>query len=218
MSRDHVIKKVRKLLALAEGKANEHESANALAQAQRLMDEYKIEQALIEEPETETTIEEELRVWEDPIDRMGGSKAVRWKGALASSIAKANGCYIYWGQRLAKEYKGNGRTWLNNYKLGAVDTIRDKLRRMRETLPTDYARQRGVAIVRVQSALAKIDERVELAHKLGKKQLNLRSMGSSSSRYNHSAREQGREDGSSINLSSGPGLGAGARKQLGNGN
>ncbi len=251
MSRDKVIKRVRKLLALAEGKANEHESANALAQAQRLMDEYKLTQALVEAESDEDaprTIEEELRSWEDPIDVMGGKKTVRWKGTLAFVLARANGCHVWWGyqggkrtlnviggasdaaavrylyqytireiDRLSKQYKGNGRTWLNNFKLGCVDAIKRKLREARDAMVTDYAKSRGVALVKVADAMAQVDRRADDAKAFGKRQLGLRPMSTSYSRYDRTAREQGREDGKRINLGAGKGLGAGRRRALGKG-
>lgn len=96
MTRDQAFERIKKLLALADSD-NEHESAQALARAQALMERHKIEAHLLEEEAEEEP--EEIRAWEDPLDPGHGSQLAKWKWALAWFLCRANGCIPLKGSR-----------------------------------------------------------------------------------------------------------------------
>ena len=155
MAPENVIEKVRKLLRLGESD-NPHESASAIAMAQRIMAENRITAAEIELEAPAAAPREEVRGWENPLD---SAKAAlpSWKGRLALILAKANGCqvyrsgptlkiigrasrveevrylYTYCAQEVERITRrrghGNGRTWANNFRLGCVDAIKSAIDR-----------------------------------------------------------------------------------------
>jgi hypothetical protein len=224
-----ILNRVRKLLRLAEG-PNAHEAAAAAAKAQSLIDEHNLSAALLSLDEGMQD-DEDIEDFNDkgaPLD----SQPVlhRWRLSLASSIARANGCRVYFTggsialvgrpsdaettrylfgylarevERLCeKDGRGCGRTWRNNYRLGVVDTISQKLdaehqkfvAERREIAAADNAQ----ALVRVNQAIAKVEKRGEDVSAWIKKNLKLYAGSSSSARHDNSAREAGRRAGRSI--------------------
>lgn len=114
--------------------------------------------------------------------------------------------------RLVKrDARGCGRTWANNYRHGVVDTLSKALKATRAKVAVDMraAADNSLALVRIDNALAKLDERTAAVELYAKANLRLR-MGSSSSRGNKGARERGREAGKEIKI-------GGARGALGSG-
>lgn len=188
--------------------------------------------------------------WEDALDGARDSqKVATWRWRIAYSLSKHNavGAYVCGGrihlvgrpsdvgavrylfayclretERLvAKQGKGHGRTWLNNYRLGVADGIGDALRAQREAFKKSVIAEAramgGAAIVKVDAALARVEERAQSTREWMKKNMRLRSSGGSSWKGDSGARDAGRRDGRSVNLGTGPGIGAGARKALGGG-
>jgi len=231
---NQIINKVKKLLRLADGQANEHESAAALAQAQRLIAKHAIEQAMLDES---ADVDEDLgplKAWEDPLEA-GGRRLQRWKYSLAYAIASRNGCHIYARggslmiigrasdastvrylydyarrqmDRLGKQYKGNGRTWIHNWRLGVIDTISRKLREEQRAAEQEV-RGGGAAIVKVDNAIAKVRARKHEAIAYGREKLRLRAGSQSSYRSSPGARLRGRQDGEAIHVGRSPALGRG---------
>ncbi len=122
---------------------------------------------------------------------------------------------------------GAGRTWLNNFRLGAMQEVNNRLREAdkeaRAAMKQDADAQddlgTGTALVVVNSAIAKLEERRKEAVVYGKKKLGLVATSGSRSRYDSGARAAGKRAGASIDLNSGggrAGLGRGNRKALGN--
>ena len=117
-----------------------------------------------------------------------------------------------------KDGRGCGRTWRNNYRLGVVDTISRKLREERERFKREA--QKAVesntqALVRMNTALAKVEQRSIATADWVKANLKLRSYSGSSAAYNPNARNVGRKAGESIRVGGQSGrLGAGARGAL----
>lgn len=115
---------------------------------------------------------------------------------------------------------GHGRTWYNNYRMGIVSAIGTTLRKQREAMRKGIqkeARARGgAAIVKVSSAIAKVDAKQRELETWVKRNLRLRHT-SASYTSNRSAFDAGLKDGATINMSGGKSLGAGARKRLGGG-
>jgi hypothetical protein len=107
---------------------------------------------------------------------------------------------------VTKQGKGHGRTWYNNYRLGCVDAIRESLKKERERLRGEMRREAqaahvtGAALVRVNTALAKLDERVAETRGWVKANMKLRKSYSAGSRHDPNARELGQRDGATINM------------------
>lgn len=225
-----VLDKVRKLLRLAES-PNANEAAAAAAKAQSLIDEHNLSAALLSLDEGATDDEdiEDFSRKGAPLDEQ--PVLHRWRLSLASAVARANGCRVYFSggsialvgrpsdaettrylfgylarevERLCdKEGRGCGRTWRNNYRLGVVDTIANKLYAERQKFVSE---QRAVAAAAADTqALVRVNQALEVVEKRGKdvsawmkQNLKLYAGSSSSARYDNSAREAGRKAGRSI--------------------
>lgn len=127
-------------------------------------------------------------------------------------------------ERLTKIHaKGNGKTWANNFRYGIVDEIRDRLAQQREETVRKMkdgavglsTGQTGMALVRIDKVLAKLEQRGEEVENWMDKNLRLHKT-YARSRSDYGAREAGRQAGKSIQLGGGKGLTSGAR-QLGSG-
>ena len=134
----------------------------------------------------------------------GGSIALVGRPTDADTVRYLYGYLSRETERLASTQVGMGRTWRNNFRLGVVDAITTKLYEQHRTFEHDVrARARtegGTALMRIDRALAKIDARGESVQAWIESNMKLRSGGSSSSRYNPSARQAGRAAGQSINI------------------
>lgn len=127
-------------------------------------------------------------------------------------------------ERLTKVHaKGNGKTWANNFRLGIVDEIGDRLREQREetlekmkaeTVGTSTG-QTGMALVRLDKALATLEKQGADVQGWMDKNMRLRKT-YARVRTDYGAREAGRQAGKSIQFGGGKGLTSGAR-QLGSG-
>lgn len=247
---EKILARVRNLLKLAEGGANENEAAAAAAAAQKLIERHKLDAAMLDVSAGEDQpIEEEVRDCEDPLDR--SKSKIAWKGSLASGIARANSCRIYWRggsiqivgtpsnvstvrylyayfvreiERLAKQYGGNGRSWMHAWRVGCAETLSARLKAAREEARNDARReaqdatqtadQRGVALVRVNSGIARLDGQDGAVVKYMER-LKLRK-GRHTVVNSHGGYFQGKADGQTVNIvSGGPSLGAGARARVG---
>lgn len=111
---------------------------------------------------------------------------------------------------------GHGRVWYNNYRLGVVDTIAKKLIAQREEFAKSVRRESGggAALVKVNDALALLDERAHETRAWVKKNLKMRKTYGGGHIGNDSARAAGQKDGAKIDLRAGKSLGAGRRKAL----
>ena len=135
-----------------------------------------------------------------------------------SDVQKVRYMYAYLVHevdRLVKrDARGCGRTWANNYRLGVVDTLGKAIAATREKVAKDMRAKAANphALVRVDNALAKLDERADAVDLFAKVHLNLRS----TTRYARSdkgARQLGREAGKEIRLGGTRGaLGSGTRQ------
>jgi len=217
-----ILEKVKKLLALGQSE-NEHEAALAVARAQALMEKHSISEAMLQLDGAEP--EEEIQPWADPLF---AGKVGSWRYRLGDVLAEANGVKVYKSgkslkvigrasdvqavrylfgfclreiDRIAKaRAAGNGRTWANNFRIGCVDAIREAIKKEREA---QREQMRGAvadanALVKLDSAIAKIDSRHAQAWALGREKLRLRTFWSGSGRVDPSARAQGREAGRGI--------------------
>ncbi|NDD31669.1 MAG: DUF2786 domain-containing protein [Proteobacteria bacterium] len=165
-----------------------------------------------------------------PLDDTGGKKST-WRIRLADHIARANGCRIYLSgartqivgrpsdadtirylfayltkevDRLCdREGKGCGTTWRNNFRLGVVDTIAEKLQEARRVVHAqarEEVRNNPLALMRVNTAIEKIAAKSVGVDLWMKAHMNLRSGRASSSSYDGAARAAGQAAGREINV------------------
>jgi hypothetical protein len=141
--KEEISERLRKLLALANSD-NEHEAALAMARAQALAERHEIELADLGEADTET-------IGEETFFDSGGSKLPSWRGGLARTICRANGCFTYRSgprvfvsgrpsdvkraraifqecayhiDRLARRHaRGRGRSYATSFRLGCVAAV-----------------------------------------------------------------------------------------------
>lgn len=117
--------------------------------------------------------------------------------------------------------KGCGRVWCNNFRLGVVEAISLKLKAARtemvDAMKAEIGRSIGsTALVRVDRALEKLDKRSASVEVFTKQKLKLVKVGGGSIRLDPSAREAGRQAGSSISVGTrGPKLTAGLKSLKG---
>lgn len=181
-----ILAKVQKLLRLSKSNDSAEEAALAAAKAQELIDKHQLAEALLALDSAEPTKgldDEPIVDFESagaPLD--SPKKLDRWRGNLASVVARQNGCRIYFNgsdialvgrgsdaetvrylyaylarevERLATEQgSGMGRTWRNNFRLGVVETISAKLWAQRRQFESDT---RAEARAEGGTALMRID-------------------------------------------------------------
>lgn len=85
------LKLIQNLLSLAKQKDSVTEAAAALKQAQKLMEKYRISEAMLES----LTQEEEEEIENDVLHSSKGIRLSWWKRTLARTLAKVNGCKTY---------------------------------------------------------------------------------------------------------------------------
>lgn len=192
MTHDEALKKVAKLLRLAESD-NANEAALAAAMAQRLMDRHQLRADDLNGPDLGEEPDEPIREFEAPLDGEGAKRITTWRVRLAVAIAQRNRCRVFLRShatrlvgrpsdaetvrylfaylsrevdRLAKrDAKGNGFAWTNNYRLGVVETIDTKLK---EQEKTTRAEVRQEAAATSSSALVRVDRSIERMDRLSR--------------------------------------------------
>jgi hypothetical protein len=116
-----------------------------------------------------------------------------------------------------------GRTWFNNFRLGAVGVIVKRLQEANKEARVELKREandgdtlgNGTALVLVNTAIAKIESRKADADAFCKDNLNLRTTSGSRSNYDPGGRSAGARAGAGININGGgPSLGSGNSKRL----
>lgn len=115
----------------------------------------------------------------------------------------------------AKESKGMGKTWSNNFRLGCVDTIERKLREQRDATISQMRTEAStsMALVRVNTAIEKFENRAKSVESWADDNMNLRKGAARPMRTDYGARHAGRSAAESITLGSArAGLGAGSRQ------
>jgi hypothetical protein len=234
MNRAQAIEKARKLMALGESD-NEHESALAMGRAQALLERFEIELAdLGSDTEAEPMVEGSWRCG-------GKSTMVHWKLQIASALARANGCELFyagpkvtvcgrradvrrtsklWGwttaeiERLSRSRcRGKGSSYANSFKLGAVRTLRDEIKKERDALRAEL--QGKVT----ETALVIVDtRRKESDDYMRQKNPHLQSRRSGGRIGSGDGYSAGRSAGAGVYGGAGRGaIGSGSSKQIGAG-
>lgn len=244
MTHEEAMDRVIKLLKLAKSD-NPHEAALAAAKAQDLIDRHKLDVSSASADGTEADRPKEaIQKFADPL--YVGSKASTWRIRLASALADANACRIYLQggdirligrasdasalrylfaylcretDRLTdRDAKGNGKTWVNNFRLGVVDTISRKLReQQRETVAAvkreaeeqqaklfaqvgEAAFAGPSALVRVNAALVRVEQDRKEVLDWEKENMSYGRARVSNARHDYGARAMGRQAGESIRI------------------
>lgn len=133
MSREKVMDKVRKLIALS-GSSNVHEAEVAAAAAQRLMLEYKIAESEITVETTEEDIVMDAEVYYD----LHMKAPPKWHGLLLNGVARANFCEIIVNKELAWDGYGYGTRTV--YQIVGTDSDRAAVKYVYEMLRRDVER------------------------------------------------------------------------------
>ena len=217
--RDNILMKIQRLLALANGDANEHEAASAAAKAQKLMLEYDLCIADLDDISVaDTDIKEEVvhetgRLANWRLDLLIGVarafncrtlissgyrlRSLRLVGTQADvSVARTTYDYLTGAvDRLAKaNVKGMGRSFITSYKLGMVGTIIHRLKEQARENAAEVektATSAGTELVLVKNAALK----EHMSQYTGT--YRAPQSGVNSSGYN-----QGRHDGGGVSLNS----------------
>lgn len=113
-------------------------------------------------------------------------------------------------ERLAAQYKGEGRTFLNNYRHGVVDVIATKLAEAFDEAKQELRDEGNTrALVRLEGAVSTREQ----AEHFARAQRNISSMGASQARGDAWARRQGRLDAQNLSVGgSRAAINAGARR------
>lgn len=229
MTRDAVLSKVRKLLNMTTANGcTEAEAITAAGLAQKLMLQHSLDVAMLPndaEPEEELRRwEDPLDVmsgkmkqhWRGVLavvvarhngctvfwDRGPRNPVINIVGR-ASDVVAARYIYSFCVNeitQLANGYRGNGATWLNNYRHGVVSGISEKMHEARRAVVEETVAS-GTALIVVQNALAVVDKKHSTAVAFAKREFNLRPGGRPGGYRDDNAREQGRRDGRNINVS-----------------
>lgn len=244
MTHSEALEKAAKLLRLATS-SNPHEAALAATRAQEIMDRFKLSADAVNGAGGEIGSDEPIANFgHDPLER--ASKVDRWKSNLAVSIAKGNQCKVYlsgglcligrasdvqtvrylfaWMVReierlAARDCRGTSRTYWNNYRLGAVETVARRLRESAaQTIETVKAEAQASgderAIVLVQKSAALMVQRAVEVEQWAKQNMRLRAGSSSRSNYHCGAREAGRRAGNEVRIGTSRGALNGSRMAL----
>lgn len=219
------MRKAAALLRLAQSD-NPHEAALAAARAQEIIDRYKLNLAGLDDaPSAEPA--EPIRNFTDPLDKGG-----LWKALLAQAVARVNQCQVYTAsggvhligrpsdvamvrpfyaylagevERLASRHcKGQSRTYWNNFRLGAVETIKQRLnaslQATAETVKAEaLAAGDSSALAVVTQSLALLEKRKQEVADWARQNMRLTSRHARSS-YDNAAREAGRAAGHGVNI------------------
>jgi hypothetical protein len=243
MTRDEALKKAAKLLRLANNNENANEAALAAAQAQKILDEHELNASMLEldgqAPEPDEPI---VDYGQRAAPLFEARKLATWRWRLAACLAELNGCkcYVtpsiqiigrpsdvekvrYLFSYLASEVerlcdrdgKGCGTTWRNNFRVGCIDTISEKLHAARKQTFQDMRQNNATALVKVDQAIAKFQQKRVEVEDWTKKNLKLVSHSyGGGARQDFNARAAGRRAANEINIGgqrgalSGPKLGA----------
>jgi hypothetical protein len=220
------MRKAAALLRLAQSD-NPHEAALAASRAQEIIDRYKLNLAALDTAPSEEPAEEIRNFADDPLDTGG-----MWKALLAQAVANVNQCKIYTSggavhiigrpsdvamvrpfhaylageiERIASRHcKGNSRTYWNNFRLGAVETIKQRLNAsLAATVETVKAEALAAgnesALAIVTNSLALIEKRKQEVADWTRANINLRNRTARSS-FNNAGHAAGRAAGQTVNL------------------
>ena len=242
MTTEVIEEKIRKLLALAANNPSKEESASALAKAQALMTEHKIEQATLD---TAQTVEEK-----EIFTSFGANEGVTrayWKLSLSTVLGAANGVFNYKSgrnigivgkpsniramsymfsyciaeiERLSKLHcKGLGHSYANDFKRGCVNAISNAIESEHIALQKRMREQAAASnnersLIVLNNAIAKVNNEFKDASKFAHSQIKFVNVGYTGTRVRTSVYSEGQKAGSSIYPGSRAKIGNGSSKLL----
>ncbi len=109
MEQDKIIDRIKKLMRLAES-SNANEAANAAGQAQRLMEEHRIDQAVLDLGDEEPEGDDEPIVDHGNAPLTVSGRMPQWKVSLSVALASANACRCYVGWKWDSAKHAHKRT------------------------------------------------------------------------------------------------------------
>ena len=242
---EKIIDRVRKLLELGRSD-NVNESAVAMAAAQKLMERHNISELMLEtkaapdEPIEDDVLNDsngQISKWKGTLGvvlcdcnqcvcyRSGGKLRIVGK---VNDAATARYLFLYIVREIERlswrefEARGNpGRTWRNNFCLGASRTVRERLKDAAQQVRAEMRKEaydsdtlgNGKAIVLVNNAIVKLDQR----HKdvvQWTERLHLRHISSAKTRFDYDGYSAGQRAGKEIDLTDHKAVGSGSNKSL----
>lgn len=237
MTYQEAIEKVAKLLRLATS-SNPHEAALAASRAQEIIDRFNIEAAALALDGKPSNTSEPIKDFgADPLEE----KHSTWRWRFLSTVVRMNGCKAYlcskqykiigrpsdvqtvryffaWLCReidrlCAMECKGNGRVFVNNWRIGCAETIADRLQGQQKATRQAMVQEieagtltgalKSQALVRLQQAVSTVDKKRDEVEAWAKKNMKLKNRGSGQrggGQYHDSAREMGRQAGYKVRM------------------
>lgn len=218
MSNQKVIEKVKKLLSLHNNNTSLNEASNAYKVAQKLLAEHRLSMADIES--ASDLKEENIGVSDHCLYE--GKRRITWRVRLASIVARNNGCdvLLYGGnirlvgrdsdfvivkwlydsietqiEAMAKHTcKGMGKGYSNDFKLGAVSRVAERLAEAKQETRDKYSGTKALVLVDQKDAAIK---------KYVKDVLKVTSSHTGGSAKRREAFNRGQQAGNKVNLSKG---------------
>lgn len=251
MTDEHILERVRKLLALSQSD-NVNEAAAAAKQAQVLMSKHQISEAMLDVD----VGEEDEAIGTELLHNHGKRTMPSWKRSLATVVAQVNQCkafrqagssrlqivgrpsdcdtaryfftYLIRQVEEVAQIQGSvrgrpGRTWYANFRQGATVELCRRLREADEEARAALKQEAdasdtlgsGTALVKVNTAIAKIDDRRQAARDYAKRVHGLKRARRSASNYDPDGFNAGKRAGERIKLDgAAKGLGRGSKGVL----
>lgn len=235
MNYNEAIDKAVKLLRLATS-SNPYEAALAASRAQEIIDRFNIEAAALSLDGKPNNEAEPIKNFAaDPLEE----KHSTWRWRFLATLVKMNGCKAYLESKHYRiigrpsdvqtvryffawlcreidricnaECKGNGRVFINNWRIGCAETIAMRLKTQQKAtrqamvleieagaLPMEFKKQ---ALVRLEQAVCAVDKKLDDVEKWAKMNMKLRKhSGGSGGQVHDSAREMGRQAGYKVRM------------------
>lgn len=218
---DTIIARVQKLLALSNNNSNVNEASAAAAAAQKIIEQYNLDMAQIAASNGEETISQEeisreyaplyqgknAITWKgslaDCISRSNNCRVFLTGGDIhivgkKTNVELSRFLFTYVSNEIErlcsiamKVNAGGGKSYSNNFKLGAVSAIRDNLKKSQAEVRNKYEGTAAMVIIN--------NEAMAVDHWLNTN-MRLRQKAASHTSYNPNARNDGYAAGSTINL------------------
>lgn len=188
MNHEEAIAKAVKFLKLAQSD-NPNEAALAASRAQDIIDRFKLSIDMsVDGVEVERPTEA-VKTFEASLYADEGKYLKRWKLTLASVVACANGCRVFFQgtsvrlvghpsdaetvrylfawlagevDRLTeRDAKGNGKSWSTNFRLGIVDTLNRRLQQQKAETVANVREEARVASGPNPHALMRVEKSLQ---------------------------------------------------------
>ena len=232
---DSIVSRVQKLLSLSRNNNNVNEASAAASAAQKLIDQYNLDMAQIAVDNGGDRISDEEITrdheplyngrnsisWKsslaDAVSRSNNCRVFLSGGTInivgkQTPVALTRFLYSYVQSEIERLSaaamqinSGAGKSYSNNFKLGAVTAVRDNLKQSQATVQAKYSGSQAMVIINNESR--EVDSWLN-------GNMRLRTKANVQTKNNNNARSDGYSAGSTINLKT-AGLNAAGAKLLG---